>query len=406
MLLISTCLVPTHSLGIWKVVWKELYTSKHTNTSNIFLSYGSNWKRLKNRLEDSNYAKLDPPVSPPPDTVLTVFLIGSSVNGDRWTHDISQPSSGMVWFSGGWVAPMISSHSFSNQLLCIYWIICWSFVQLRPYSWSCFPVAWWLWGCGVIKIDPMTYTVLIIPRWEISIKYRTEIWIFSTKISTKKYRHGRIVSDLMCYRACVELGSGDRECEDSGPQARRLGQEPPELHLGPPPQQPIREQDLPSPSEWPFDLCGWPYHRCQEPACLAGQVTHTMMYTHSHTYTHTNNDTAHTQRHTPTHTLRTHTHTHTFTANAHTYIQTTHTVLAHKQTFTANTYTHTQTHTHTHTQINIEAHHRNARCLRSSSVVISQDVLPTLPLKPLLHRISHSGSECNIQVWKWSSVAG
>ncbi|TNN27250.1 hypothetical protein EYF80_062607 [Liparis tanakae] len=69
-----------------------------------------------------------------------------------------------------------------------------------------------------------------------------------------------------------ELGPGDGERPDSGPQARRLGQKPAELHLRAPPQQPIGEQDLPAAPQRPADLRGRPHHRRQEPAGLAGQV--------------------------------------------------------------------------------------------------------------------------------------
>lgn len=70
----------------------------------------------------------------------------------------------------------------------------------------------------------------------------------------------------------LELRSGDGERQDSGPQARRLGQEPAELHFRPTPQQPIREQELAAAPQRSADLCGGPHHCRQEPAGLAGQV--------------------------------------------------------------------------------------------------------------------------------------
>lgn len=76
----------------------------------------------------------------------------------------------------------------------------------------------------------------------------------------------------LCVCVCVELGSGDGERQDSGSQTRRLGQKPAELHIRPPPQQPIGEQDLAAAPQRSADLRGRPHHRRQEPAGLAGQV--------------------------------------------------------------------------------------------------------------------------------------
>jgi len=42
----------------------------------------------------------------------------------------------------------------------------------------------------------------------------------------------------------LELRAGDRERQDFGSQAWRLGQEPAEFHLRPSSEQPIREQEL------------------------------------------------------------------------------------------------------------------------------------------------------------------
>lgn len=77
-----------------------------------------------------------------------------------------------------------------------------------------------------------------------------------------------------CLYLCLhlELRAGDRERQDSGSQARRLSQEPAELHFRTASEQPIREQELAAPPQWSADLCGRPHHRCQEPAGLAGQV--------------------------------------------------------------------------------------------------------------------------------------
>lgn len=71
---------------------------------------------------------------------------------------------------------------------------------------------------------------------------------------------------------CAELGSGDREREDSGSQTGRISQKPAELHFWSSSQQPVREQVITAASQRPPDVCGGPHHCGQKPARLAGQV--------------------------------------------------------------------------------------------------------------------------------------
>lgn len=55
----------------------------------------------------------------------------------------------------------------------------------------------------------------------------------------------------LCLYLCLhlELGAGDGERQDSGSQARRLSQEPAELHFRPSPKQPIGKQELAAPPQ-------------------------------------------------------------------------------------------------------------------------------------------------------------
>lgn len=73
----------------------------------------------------------------------------------------------------------------------------------------------------------------------------------------------------------AELGPGDGEREDPGPQTGRLGQKPAELHLQPPAEQPVGEQVVSPAPQRPADLRGRPHHSGQEPAGLAGPVNMT-----------------------------------------------------------------------------------------------------------------------------------